>query len=1102
MLQLVLGRAGSGKTRYAREFFQQATSSADGRQILIVPEQYSFESEKAILELLGPSRAKDVSVMSFSRLTEWFFRLYGGLVGERLSDGGRAVLMEIAAAQVIDHLEIYAGPAKRGELGQILLSALSELKSCALSAQDLLSYAQALPDGELSDKLSEVSLIFEAYESLIDRGYADPLDDVTKMAQMLPQTDFFRGAKIVIDSFSGFTAQELLLIREILKSAESLTVTLCCDSLEDRAAGFGRFSSVQKTAEKLIRIAREEGAAVAAPVYLTAAPRFRSGELKALEAGLFDDVTEPYEAKPEAVSIYRAADIYEEAEYVASEIRRLVMDEGYRYKEITVLSRSPEKYLGILDTALEKRGIPFFMDRPQEVERKPLCRLIASALRIAEGGYDSNNVFTYLKTGLAGLSDDEIFRLENYTFIWNISGKKWLFPFTENPGGFSAADDEKAREALMSLNSLRERVVRPLETLRAALREATGRTAAEAIYRFLEELSVSDSIAALGGELETQGEREEAELLYRLWDLIMADLDQIAAAAADTVMELPMLRRIFETLFSSNRLAEIPQRADQVSVSAAQRSRPEGIRAAFLIGTVRGEFPLTPSLEGLFSDRERKELIGIGMPIGRTFEESAAEELLLAYEAACCASERVYMSFPKDNTAFESELTLSAQVIFPKLTVLRRESFPDEFFASAKPAAFTIAAQHWRENSSHAQTLRELFENEPQYSGKVGAIVRAVEEKPISIKDKKLASSLFGIGHRLSATQIETYHLCRFRYFCEYGLRAKKLETAKIDALQYGSLMHDLLEKLFLHHNSSEIAEMSENELRAKIAALCGDYAKEHFGGQEEKGKRFQTAIARLGDSAYYLIRRIAEELAQSRFEPESFELAVGGEDLPLLIPAQDGREIRLVGKIDRVDTYQSGGDTYVRVIDYKTGTKEFRYSELLCGLNLQMLIYLGALVENRRGKAAGVLYMPSRRPLVSVERNTSEQAAQKKILKEFQMKGVVLDNREVLSAMEEQLEAKYIPVGVSGERTTGSDYLLSEADFQRIHRMIEAKIVRMQQTLEAGDVDAQPLMQNKFGCDYCPYFAICGKRYDKDEVKTTRKSKKEFFEAIEEAER
>ncbi len=1102
MLQLVLGRAGSGKTRYAREIFEKEPAPENGgRQILIVPEQYSFESEKAILELLGPMRAKDVSVMSFSRLTEWFFRMYGGLAGERLTDGGRAILMELAAAQVIDHLEVYAGSAKRGELGSFLLPALSELKSCALSPEDLRAYSEALPAGELSKKLSEVSLIFAAYESLIDRGYADPLDDLTKMAKMLPDTDFFSGARIVIDSFSGFTAQELLLIREMLKAADTLVVTLCTDSLEDREAGFGRFSSVKRTAAKLIRIAREEGIPVAAPIRLSAAPRFKNEELKALEENLFDDVASPYPEKPEAVTVYQAADLYEEAEFVASGIRRLVMEEGFRYKEIAILSRAPEKYLGILDTALEKRGIPYFMDRPQEVERKPLCRLISAALRILEGGYDSNNVFTYLKTGLAGLSDDDIFRLENYTFIWNISGKKWLFPFTENPRGFSDTFDDEARAELSLLNELREKTVRPLENLRSALRGANGRAAAEAIYRFLEELSAEEAVASLADELEAQGDREEAALLYRLWDLVMADLDQIAAAAADTVMELTMLQRVFEALFSSNRLSEIPQRADQVSVSAAQRTRPEGIRAAFLIGTVRGEFPLTPSLEGLFTDRERKELIGAGMPIGRTFEESAAEELLLAYEAACCASERVFLSFPKGGAAFESELTLGAEAIFPKLSVSCREDYPDEFFASAKPAAFTAAAQRWRENSPRAQTLRDIFKAETQYAGKVDAIERAVEEKPIALENRKLAVSLFGSSHRLSATQIETYHLCRFRYFCEYGLRAKKLETAKIDALQYGSLMHDLLEKLFLHHDSKEIAAMSEAQLRAKIESLCSDYADRNFGGQEDKGKRFQTAISRLGDSAYYLIRRIAEELSQSLFAPESFELAVGDGDLPLAIPTQDGREIRLVGKIDRVDTYQSGGETFVRIIDYKTGTKEFRYFDLLCGLNLQMLIYLGALIENRRGKPAGVLYMPSRRPLVRVERSTTEEEVQKKIGKEFQMKGVVLDNREVLSAMEEQLEGKYIPVSFAGSRTSGEDYLLDEADFERIQRMVERKILDMQRKLEAGDIDAKPLMENQFGCKYCPYFAICGKLYDGDEVQSKRISKQEFLKRIEEEE-
>ena len=430
-----------------------------------------------------------------------------------------------------------------------------------------------------------------------------------------------------------------------------------------------------------------------------------------------------------------------------------------------------------------------------------------------------------------------------------------------------------------------------------------------------------------------------------------------------------------------------------------------------------------------------------------------------------------------------------------KLEIKTKDTYKEEYFADTESGAFKLAAKKWSENSPQANALKEYFEGKESFKGKVEALKNVVSEKNIEISDKNIAMSLFGSGHRLSASQIETYHMCKFRYFCQYALKAKKIEPAELSALEYGSLMHFLFEKIFFSCDSKVIANMSEKELRGKIEELTKEYSKENYEGYDEESKRFAVMIKRLCDTAYFLISHIALELSQSRFKPESFELEVGTEELPMNIAMNDGRTVSIVGKIDRVDVMEDENGKYVRVVDYKTGRKEFDFSDVLYGLNLQMLLYLAALVENKKGEPAGVLYMPSKTSAVSKERNTSEDELKKEIEETLKMNGIILDDENVVSAMEENMQGRFIPVkkGKNGN-LTASEYLVTREEFDVLSESIKKKIVSMTNALQNGDIDAAPLMTNKFGCSYCPYFAICKKEYKESDVE---KSKLKHFDVI-----
>ena len=394
MLQFVLGRAGSGKTEYLRRLLADRSLSGFGGTVMIVPEQYTFETEKAMLRLAGPVRGNAIPVYSFTRLAEAVFRKEGGAVGRRLSDGGRRILMASAIEACQDRLEVYAAAAKSGRVTDVMLTAVNEMKMCGISPEELGHTARDLGGSGLGKKLSELSLLYHTYDALVAASYLDSRDDLTRLSQALETSSFFEGCTVAVDSFEGFTAQEVAVLTQIMRRADQVIVSLCTDGLDH--TGTGLFALVDRTLHRLSAAAAENGVRVQPPVMLTGAPRFQNENLKLVEAQLFcagETMTSP---DHEGITVFEARDPYEEAEFVAATIRRLVTQEGWRYRDFSIICRSPERYYGCLDAALKKRDIPCFVSQPARVDGEPVTRFVLGAFEAVLGGYPTEALLEML----------------------------------------------------------------------------------------------------------------------------------------------------------------------------------------------------------------------------------------------------------------------------------------------------------------------------------------------------------------------------------------------------------------------------------------------------------------------------------------------------------------------------------------------------------------------------------------------------------------------------------------------------------------------------------------------------------------------------------
>ena len=1105
MLHLVLGRSGSGKTEYLRS---QAAQLAEKEQkvMLLVPEQYSFETERAVLHRLGPQKARFIEVTSFTRLCDLVMRQTGGLAGRRLDDGGRNILMALALEGVKDRLTLFRRQADSIELVNRMLSALSEFKMCGISPQQLRGVAQELDEGNLRQKAEETALVLEAYDALIAQSYLDPLDDLTRLAGCLERFDFFAEYTVLLDAFNGFTMQEFSVLRWVMRQAQDLYISLCIDpfALHNTQDKLGLFASVRATASALMRLAKQNGVGIAVPVELSSPHRFAGEDLAWVERYLFRPEKEVYSGAVEHVTLYAAADPYSEAEYVARTIRRMVMEQGLHYRDFAVLCRDTGAYQGILDAALEKYEIPCFMDRREPIDAKPLMNLVLTAFEVVQSGYRSDLLFCYLKTGLAGLDVEEISVLENYVLLWGLSGNRLKQPFTGHPEGFAGQMTPKDEETLQSLNALRCRAMDPLLAFEKRIAQTDGEGMARAVYRLLQEVDAPQRLKELAAGLEAAGEFNLADEQLRLWDLLMQILDQTALVIGTTAISSKRYMELLRLVVNTGDIGFIPQGLDEVAVGTADRSRPVNPPYLFVIGAVEGEFPRTPVPAGVFSDAERRLLLAQGLPMYDSLEGLALEERFLAYTAVTAGGRHLFLSWHTADCAGKdcspSILVREIQGILPGVAVSDDFAAPDSQAVWAQRPAFEYAARYWRDTSPVADTLKLYFQQQDDYQGKIEALQRVVSDRQVYL-EPQAAKRLFGGQKKLSASQVERFYLCKFQYFCRYGLRAKERRPASFDALEYGSLMHFLLEHILARYSGRALAALPQQELRQELAGLLEDYVQQQLGGWEDKSPRFRFLYSRLSATAEVLIRHIGEELAQSEFTPVDYELQIqeGGPVEPLHVVLPGGEQVAVEGKVDRVDIMEKDGVKYVRVVDYKTGSKDFRLSDVLYGLNMQMILYLAAVWENgtkRYGKVlpAGVLYMPAGKPLVSADRDVPSERVQAQLQRKLRMNGLVLEDPTVLRGMEAQAQGVFIPVALKDGQPAKLDSVASLTQMGVLVKHIEHLIEGMAKTLYAGDVRPEPASGEYDACAWCPYGAVCGhekddgtdrpvQRWDRDEV-------------------
>ncbi len=1103
MIHFIYGRAGSGKTSRICEL--AAESLSQGRRVfLIVPEQMAVEAEARMTDLIGENPSLNLEILNFRRLCNRVFREYGGLSYNYVTKSGKLLLMWQTLSELAPMLNCDTA-VTRAE-AQKMLSAVSEFKSYNVTPHALERAAKKLSDDEtkkkLTDKLSDLSLIFAAYTNALKESLDDAADDLSKAAELLHTNKLFSGADIFLDSFNGFTPQELSVIDELFAGAENVTLSLCLDAPPE-TVGDELFENQRATAITLKRMASRLGREISETT-LTGNQRTDKAALKFIESALWSlDITADgaYKGKTDDLSLIMCTSLFSECEAVAADILKRVRG-GAMWKDFTIITRGVERYDGILDVILEKYQIPHFTSKRVDIKTRPLIKLVLSALSLGFTNFRTSDVVSYIKTGLTGLTPDEVSELENYAELWRIRGhKRWCDEWTMNPAGYTSSFTEESQIELDRINELRERIIIPLTDLHTALSEEnTPLRYSKALYRFLMTLDIPTRLSESANKLKKYDKAAASEV-EQLWGVFVSALDELCAVMPSIEIDVPTYCELLKIIFDSTDIGRIPSTVDEVVSGDASLLRKTS-KHVYIIGANEGIFPLTPKSEGIFTDTDRETLAAVGVELAGGTEYRSADERFAFYRALTSASESLTVVWScTDLAGHAMKPSFGASrlcSLFPDVKVINYAEMPLEERLEGRSNLLEYAAEAGvrKDNTAlHAAIVDYIKKDE--------GMAKRLEKLSVplscgeTVLEAETAKRISRGDLALTQSRLDSYVLCHFSFFCKYLLKLEERKPAKFDASNIGTFVHHILE-MFVSgaEEKGGLANITPEELDKMVDDIVADYMKTICRiSPDLEGSRLAHLFARLKRSSKLLCRNLAAEFSQSRFRPAFFELPIcppedGKKSVsPLKIKLDDGTDAYVYGIADRVDILEQEDKLYVRVVDYKTGSKKFSIEDVSMGLGMQMLLYLFSIwknggdsknafefVKNREIVPAGILYFSAGVPTVSLDAEATPEEIEKMASDKLTRRGLLLDDPEILEAMDKELSGAYLPIKQKKDGTfTGSDSLTPLEGFAHLLSSVEETIKDIGKEIKRGNASAKPMKTKEHdACAFCEMRPIC----------------------------
>lgn len=1116
-IRFIYGRAGIGKSTWCiNSIAENIKKDDENKLILIVPEQYTFNTENRILKSIGESALLRTQVLSFKKMAHEVFEECGGRVKEIIKESGRNMLIHKVLNEKIESLEYFRKISREQGFYEIVSDVISEFKKYNVEVDSLRNIEESIQESDLYNKIRELSIIYEAFNEEMNEGYIDGDDELTLLGKKLLENDIYTNSEVWIDEFSTFTPQQLEIIRLLARRCKRVNITLCMDNRDNSNGNqdiTDVFNTIKNTENKILKIMKENNISYDKPINLNMINvnegynRFKnSPELEHIEKNFFTYPFNSFNGKCENVKLYKANNIYDEIERVAKSITALIRSGKYRYKDISVVCRNIDDYEKITSVIFKDYEIPYFLDKKLELLNNPLIILITSAFEILFKDWSYESVFKYLKTGLTGIENSYIDILENFVLEYGVKGYKWTVKEIISESWFN--NNEELSEEKIFISEIMDEVRRPLLVFHNKIKgKHKVSHICKAIYEFLIDIHAFERINEWIEKFDEIGLEDKVKEYSQVEESVIDILDQAVDVMGDKDLDSYDFFKILNSGFNNEEIGVIPVALDQVNIGDVARIKGRDVKALYIVGVNDGILPASKKEEGILSDNDRNILSDIGIELASNTRNKVFEEQFLLYTVLTISSDFLMISYPMadfEGKSLRPSIVISRiKKILPKLVeesdlydlssykdklnkvISPIPTFNELILAMRKNCDEENVEEYWRE-------VYKWYKDSPEYENKVENIFKGLDYSNLKnhVNKNNLRELYANEDGKLmfSVSRLEKYAECPFSYFVQYGLKAKNRKIYEFTPPDLGSFVHDILD-LFTNRVKKEGILWSElNNERCKdiVSNLIDIRLSEQTNSILNSSKRFKYLSQRFKRVISKSVTVMAEQIGKGEFEVFKTEFDFGnyktGE--AVMLNLQDDEKVYLQGRIDRIDTLDLDGQTYIRIIDYKTGAKKFDLNELYYGLQMQLLVYLDAIIKNskyileKQVIPGAVLYFKVDDPIIKSKKEMTTEEVETEVLEELKLKGLVLKDAKVVKAMDRDIEGYSLVIPAAfkkdGDFKSTSD-VVTEEEFTLLREYVNRKMISLCEDMLCGDIKIEPTKQaNRSYCEYCDFSSIC----------------------------
>ena len=1111
-LRFYFGPSGSGKSHRIYEEIMQRAAQEPGRNFLIiVPDQFTMQTQKDLVMRSDRGGILNIDVLSFGRLSHRILEEVGTKEMPVLDDTGKSLVLQKIAADLKEQLPAMGSLLhKQGYIHEVK-SAISEFMQYGISTQDMDKLiASAEKRGALAMKLRDLKTLYRGFQDYIRDHFITTEETLDVLRRSLVKSKILQESVVVFDGFTGFTPIQNRLIQELMRVCEETIVTVTIGEEEDPYQMDGEqklFHLSKKTVADLVKLAAEAEVTRGEDVFVKGGPnRFTEAPaLCYLEQNLFRYQYEPYTEKQREIRMFEALSPREEVHQTALYIRKLIREEGLTYRDIAVVIGDLEGYASYVETEFGQLEIPCFLDRTRGIVLNPMIEYIKSALQLYIKDFSYDTVFHFLRSGMVDISREEIDELENYVIRTGARGyRTYSRLFTrrteEMQQGSGQDDTERTEETLERLNRIRQQFADTVEILHMAPRAKAGEYV-DHLYDFLEQNQVQQKLLNYQQRFEQEGDLAKAREYAQIYRLVMDLLDQIYELLGEEEISLQEFADILEAGFGEITVGTIPQNVDRIVVGDMERTRLKQVKVLFFLGVNDGNIPKNASKGGIISDMDREFLIESGTEMAPSPRQQMYIQRLYLYLNMTKPSERLYLSYAKVNSDGKgirpSYLIDTVRKLFPQLTVEYPQNRSRIEQIEGRQEGARYLAEELREYADG--TLREeerqdfylmyrAYEADPEGRDRLtAAAFRRYKESGLS---RIVARALYGQHLENSVSRLETYAACACRHFLQYGLSLQEREEFGFEVSDMGNVYHAVLENFAgkLAESGRTWWDFDENFATQAIKEAVEGYAATYGETVLYSSARNEYAITRMSRILTRTVLTLQQHLKQGSFQPDDYELSFRfAENLDSIhVDLSEEEKMHLQGRIDRIDVSEDAEHVYVKVIDYKSGNKKFDLAALYYGLQLQLVVYMNAAMELEGRKhpdkeivPAALLYYHIDDPTIETPVELSDEQINEQILAKLRMNGVVNSDPEVVERLDRYMQDKSMVIPVEKKKDgsfSARSGVLSREEMQLVSSYVDTKIREIGREILDGKIAANPYEKgNEEACTYCAYKKVCG---------------------------